>query len=185
MASRSARPGVAPAATIGVKQSPRPLPLENAMQVRSAPLLVIIPPPVFYVLTFAAGLAIDSALPWRPDWMPAIHWVGWALLAIGVVVGPGSAALFGFRRTTLKPAGRPVQLVSDGAFRLSRNPMYLGLTIAYVGLAIALGRAWPLVLVVVPVAIVALAVIPFEEARMREAFGQDYEAYCRRVRRWI
>ncbi|MGE5722610.1 MAG: methyltransferase family protein [Sphingomonadales bacterium] len=155
------------------------------MQVRSAPLLVVVPPPVFYVLAFAAGLAIDSALPWRPDWMHAIRWAGWALVAAGVAVGPGSAALFALRHTTLKPAGRPVHLVSEGAFRLSRNPMYVGLTLIYVGLAIALGRPWPLVLVVVPIAIVALVVIPFEEARMREAFGQDYEAYCRRVRRWI
>jgi protein-S-isoprenylcysteine O-methyltransferase Ste14 len=63
--------------------------------------------------------------------------------------------------------------------------MYLSLTVVYVGVALALGRAWPLVLVVLPLASMNCAVIPFEEARLRETFGEDYVDYCRRVRRWI
>ncbi len=63
--------------------------------------------------------------------------------------------------------------------------MYLSLTVVYVGFALALGRAWPLILVVLPWASMNWVVIPFEEARLRETFGQDYADYCRRVRRWI
>jgi protein-S-isoprenylcysteine O-methyltransferase Ste14 len=61
----------------------------------------------------------------------------------------------------------------------------LSLTIIYVGMALALGGAWPLFLVVLPWASVNWVVIPFEEARLRKAFGQDYTDYCRTVRRWM
>ena len=89
------------------------------------------------------------------------------------------------RGTTLNPAGQPARLVVNGAHGWSRNPMYLSLTIIYAGLALALGRAWPLVLVILPWASMNWIVIPFEETRLRETFGQDYADYCRRVRRWI
>jgi protein-S-isoprenylcysteine O-methyltransferase Ste14 len=89
------------------------------------------------------------------------------------------------RRTTLHPTGQPARLVVSGAHARSRNPMYLSLAVVYVGLALALGRAWPLALVIVPWASMNWVVIPFEEARLRETFGEDYADYCRRVRRWI
>jgi protein-S-isoprenylcysteine O-methyltransferase Ste14 len=66
------------------------------------------------------------------------HWIGWALVVISIMLAPVSAAgLFGPRRTTLNSAGHPDQLVTDGGSRLSRNPMYLGVTFGYFGL-----RAW-------------------------------------------
>ena len=63
--------------------------------------------------------------------------------------------------------------------------MYLSLTVVYLGLSLALGRPWPLILVTVPWACMNWGVIPFEEARLSETFAQDYADYCRRVRRWI
>ena len=89
------------------------------------------------------------------------------------------------RRTTLDPTGEPARLVVNGAHAWSRNPMYLSLTVVYIGLALALGRAWPLILVPVPWACMNWGVIPFEEGRLTETFGEAYVDYCRRVRRWI
>ena len=57
--------------------------------------------------------------------------------------------------------------------------------VVYIGLALALGRAWPLILVPVPWACMNWGVIPFEEGRLTETFGEAYVDYCRRVRRWI
>ena len=79
----------------------------------------------------------------------------------------------------------PAHLIVTGAHAWSRNPMYLSLTIIYAGIALALGKALPLILVVLPWAAMNWAVIPFEESRLREAFGEDYADYCRTVRRWI
>ena len=147
--------------------------------------LVATPAPAFYAVAFVAGILIDRALPWRPGWSQPLPWVGWLLLAIGVVLAPGSASLFGIRRTTLNPAGQPSRLVTQGTFRLSRNPMYLGLAVAYVGLALVFRQAWPFVTLTAPLALLNFLVIPFEEARMRDTFGDEYIAYCKRVRRWV
>ena len=68
----------------------------------------------------------------------------------GICLSIAAAGRFVVRRTTLNPAGQPAHLVVIGAHAWSRNPMYLALTIIYVGLALALGEAWPLILVVVP-----------------------------------
>ncbi len=93
--------------------------------------------------------------------------------------------LFVRRRTTVVPAGRPAQLVSSGAYAWSRNPMYVCLTVIYAGAALALGEVWSLILLPLPWAAANFIVIPYEEARLRETFGEAYADYCRRVRRWL
>jgi protein-S-isoprenylcysteine O-methyltransferase Ste14 len=151
---------------------------------RKSPL-ALVPPPFYYVLAFLAGIAADHWLPWRPAWFQALAWAGWALVVVGVAIGPGSALAFLLKRTTLIPGSRPTRLVTGGAYRLSRNPMYLGLALLYVGLAVVLGPAWPLVFLPIPLLAMNLVFIPMEEANARQAFGEDYLAYCRKVRRWL
>jgi protein-S-isoprenylcysteine O-methyltransferase Ste14 len=157
------------------------------MTPRRAPILAMIPPPAQYALTFLAGLGLGRLMPWEPAWMMigGVHWAEWALTVAGFLLALAAAGRFVVRRTTLIPTGQPAHLVVSGAHAWSRNPMYLALTIIYVGLALALGAAWPLVLVVLPLAAVNWVVIPFEEARLRETFGLLYADYCRKVRRWI
>jgi protein-S-isoprenylcysteine O-methyltransferase Ste14 len=152
-----------------------------------APILAMIPPPAQYVLTFLAGLGLGWLIPWEPAWMTigGVHWAGWVLTVAGFLLAFTAAGRFVARGTTLNPAGQPAHLVVSGAHALSRNPMYLALTTIYLGLALALGQAWTLILVVLPWAAMNWGVIPFEEARLSETFGQDYVDYCRRVRRWI
>jgi protein-S-isoprenylcysteine O-methyltransferase Ste14 len=147
--------------------------------------LVAVPAPIFYAFAFGAGVALQRAISWRPEAGPGIRLAGWLLLIIGVIIGPGSALSFGIKRTTLNPIGQPSRLVTGGAFRLTRNPMYLGLAIAYVGLALMFGRLGPLVLLPLPLVFLNTLVIPFEEDRLRRAFGDAFDAYCRRVRRWL
>jgi protein-S-isoprenylcysteine O-methyltransferase Ste14 len=77
------------------------------------------------------------------------------------------------------------KLVTTGPYRLTRNPMYLGLVILALGIAIWVG-AWPMFLV--PIAVFATtnwAHIPFEEAKMRRQFGAAYDNYVAQVRRWV
>jgi len=152
-----------------------------------APFLAKIPPPAQFALTFLIGVGLDRLIPWRPAWMAAAsaHWAGFALAVAGCSLAAATAGRFVLRRATLHPTGEPAHLVVNGAHGWSRNPMYLSLTVVYLGLALALGRAWPLALAIVPWAFMNWVVIPFEEARLSETFAQDYADYCRRVRRWI
>lgn len=147
--------------------------------------LTAVPPPFLYLATFFAGIGIDSISPWLPLWLHAFDWFGWTLIVIGILLGPASAVLFLIRHTTLDPGGQPSKLVTDGAYRISRNPMYLGLSLLYAGLAIVLGYAWSLVLLPIPWIVMSAVFIPREEARMRAIFGEEFLEYSRKVRRWI
>jgi protein-S-isoprenylcysteine O-methyltransferase Ste14 len=106
-------------------------------------------------------------------------------LGTGVLLSPLSAALLGLKGTTLNPIGRPSQLVTIGWFKITRNPMYLGLAIAYVGLCLILGRPWPLVFLIAPIALLDRMVIPFEEKQLETVFGEEFSTYRGRVRRWL
>ena len=76
-------------------------------------------------------------------------------------------------------------VVDAGPYRFSRNPMYVGLTVGYVGVALVINVAWPIVLLPVVLVAVTMAVIAREERYMLARFGPAYEAYCARVRRWL
>jgi protein-S-isoprenylcysteine O-methyltransferase Ste14 len=154
---------------------------------RSARLerFVALPAPARYALSFVTGLALDRRLGLPSDWLRSIRPLGWVLLGLGVLIGPGSALLFALRGTTLNPAGRPLRLITSGAYRFTRNPMYLGLAAAYVGLALVLRAVWPILLLPLPLLFLNSVVIPYEEQRLTETFGDDFSAYRRRVRRWL
>jgi protein-S-isoprenylcysteine O-methyltransferase Ste14 len=154
---------------------------------RQTPILAIIPPPAQFALTFLVGIGLDRLIPWRPPWMAigGVRWAGFALAVAGCSLAVAAAGRFVLQRTTLHPTGQPARLVVNGPHAWSRNPMYLSLTVVYVALALAIGRAWPLALAVIPWASMNRVVIPFEEARLRKTFAADYVDYCRRVRRWI
>lgn len=94
---------------------------------------------------------------------------------------PGSSSA----RTNIKTFDRPDVLVTDGAFAFSRNPMYLGFSIALVGFAIKL-NVWPAFVVAGAFIVVAhFWYIRFEERMAEATFGAAYDDYRRRTRRWL
>jgi len=77
------------------------------------------------------------------------------------------------------------KLITSGPYRLTRNPMYLGLVLLSLGVAFCIG-AWPMF--IAPIAVFATANwahIPFEEAKMLHQFGPTYQDYLNQVRRWL
>ncbi len=87
--------------------------------------------------------------------------------------------------TTIRPGEISSALVLEGPYRITRNPMYVGMTFALIGLAILLGSLSPWL--VIPLFVVAIDrnIVPVEEALLGQAFGERYAEYCRRVRRWL
>src|SRR5262245_10186739 len=111
--------------------------------------------------------------------------LGWALIAFFVLWNGWALWMFVRHETGLLP-GQPTEtLMRDGPFRFSRNPLYLGLVVLYVGLVLLAPSFWGLLLT--PVAVLLLlwgAIIP-EERYLRDRFGAAYDDYARRVRRWL
>ncbi|MGO9059533.1 MAG: methyltransferase [Candidatus Binataceae bacterium] len=159
----------------------------SSMASRPRSPLLLVPPPILYAAFFGAGLLLNPLVPWSPSWMQTdlARSIGWVLVVPAAMLGLASLALFLLKRTTVIPHGNPAQLVADGPFAISRNPMYVALTATYCGGAILADRAWPLIFLVAPILVMQLVVIPFEEQHMSEAFGKAYADYCRRVRRWL
>ncbi len=148
----------------------------------------LLPPPMLFALPLVFGLFLHRRFPLAPVSAPVatgLRWLGAALIAAGVAHTLSSAALFARSRTTIVPHRRASVFVTRGAYRWTRNPMYLGLTLIYLGVA-ALGAAvWPLLFLPLPVLVMDRRAIPMEERQMEETFGPEYTAYKARVRRWL
>lgn len=150
--------------------------------------MIRIPPPLLFVLAFLVGVGLQYLAPLNIHSTPIVyagHMIGDALAGAGALLALSCVTLFILVRTTLIPFGTASNLVIRGPYRLTRNPMYVSLVLVYVGVSGILTQIWPLFLLPLPLAIIHGKVIPFEEARLRQVFGDDYEQYCARVRRWI
>ena len=111
--------------------------------------------------------------------------LGWALVLLFVGWNGWSLWLFGRHRTGLLPGQATEVLIQQGPFRLSRNPLYVGLLVLYLGLASLAPTFWGLLLFPAAVLLVLWGAIRPEERYLRERFGAQYDDYARRVRRWL
>jgi protein-S-isoprenylcysteine O-methyltransferase Ste14 len=75
--------------------------------------------------------------------------------------------------------------VTDGPYRLTRNPMYLGLLLLYIGVACWFGLVWPLLLAPVLVWVMGVSIIDREERYLARKFDDEYRRYKAHVRRWL
>jgi protein-S-isoprenylcysteine O-methyltransferase Ste14 len=146
-----------------------------------------LPPPLLFVVTFFAGIGLERLVPLQiPSSVAAVSRpIGIGLLACGVLLAVACVGMFLVGRTTIVPHGEASRLITHGPYRLTRNPMYVSLALTYLGVACMLVQPWSLLLLPFPVALVNAIVIPFEEARLREIFGDEFRQYCSQVRRWI
>lgn len=112
------------------------------------------------------------------------RWWGAPFALVGLVLVVSSARRFA-PITTLRPNEMPQVLVTDGFFRLSRNPMYLGMLVSMVGGVVMLGSLTPILALPTFVWWVDTRFIAHEERALEERFGDSYADYKRRVRRWI
>ncbi len=111
--------------------------------------------------------------------------VGLAMLVFGLVMTTAAARSFNRAGTNIKTFDEPDVLVTDGWFRYTRNPMYLGFATALLGLAGVLGSTSPLFAVAAFGIVTDRWYIQFEERAMQRQFGPAYDAYRARTRRWI
>ena len=150
-------------------------------------LLMHIPVPWVFVLTYLIGVGLQYA--WPPHLAtvthPGVSITGGVLFVIGAAIAGWGLLTFRRARTTTVPGRESSQLVTWGPYRFSRNPMYVGLVLAYLGEAGILRQVWPVFLLLLTVAYINWVVIPVEEGKLKEVFGEVYEQYRARVRRWL
>ena len=149
------------------------------------PLRIIAPPPVAYIAALVAGVVVHVFTPLRlfPE-----YWIGqptgWPVVVAGL-------ALLAWGAVTMKRAGESPEfkdatrtIVDAGPFRFTRNPLYTGVTLAYLGFSLVSNSFWPLIFIPLPLAFTQFVVMRGErylEARL----GDEYRSYRHRVRRWL
>lgn len=146
---------------------------------------VIALPPLIYTAAFVVGWLIHLAfpLPIMPGRLARVIGVLFMLASFPIAI----TALRALRQAqttfdTMKPT---TAIVTEGPFRYSRNPLYVSLTLLYLGVALLI-NALSIVLLVVPVLVVIQhGVIGREEAYLERKFGEEYLSYKARVRRWV
>lgn len=143
-------------------------------------------PPLIYLGVLLAAVALGWFAPLRPllprPWDLAI---GLPLAAAGLCIA--AAALLHFRRvgTPVDPTSRARVLAAGGIYRVSRNPMYLGAVLTFLGLGLAGGWTWLAILACAMPALLWHFAIRREEVHLTARFGEAYIDYARRVRRWL
>ena len=87
--------------------------------------------------------------------------------------------------TPLRPTRPSTAVVVDGPYGLTRNPVYLGMSLIYAGLALLSGRTWAFLFLPGVLAVVQSGVVAREERYLEARFGATYRGYRERVRRWL
>jgi protein-S-isoprenylcysteine O-methyltransferase Ste14 len=146
---------------------------------------VIAPPPLIFLSALVIGFGLDlvigtGSLPW----IAALP-LGAALIITGVGLMGSFLEAFRRARTPIDPYTPTAAIVTDGPYRRTRNPAYLGMALTYAGIAIASNALWVLVPLPIAIAIIDRGVIAREERYLERKFGTPYVDYKRRVRRWI
>ena len=145
------------------------------------------PPPLIYIGALAIGIILGRALGVPSLGLGEAARQGLAaLLLVGglgiIIAGAGMFRRLGTAVIPHKPASR---LVTSGIYRWTRNPMYLGMAVAYAGVAVLFDSLVSLLLLPIVLFLVQTQVIAKEEAYLERAFGNAYLQYKQRARRWL
>jgi protein-S-isoprenylcysteine O-methyltransferase Ste14 len=141
---------------------------------------------MYYAVAFAAGMLLRSiSVPLTIGGRPTTMVLGAGVLAAGAAFSAAGVAQVIRNRTTIVPHRAVSALVTTGVYRLSRNPMYTGLAVAYLGIALLAGTWWPLATLPLALLVVRRAVIDPEECYLADRFDTAYAEFRARTRRWL
>jgi protein-S-isoprenylcysteine O-methyltransferase Ste14 len=146
---------------------------------------VRVPPPLIYLAGLAVGFGLEALLPGTelPGWA---RWgAGGVIFVAGLSLAGAFNTAFARKGTAVEPWKPTTAIVTDGPFRLTRNPAYLGMALMYVGIALLGDALWALVPLPIVLGVIDRQVIAREERYLQRKFGREYLDYKATTRRWI
>jgi len=141
-------------------------------------------PPHAAIASLIAAIALHYLFP-TPLIQTPFNYLGIVLFAAGLLILFWSFERFKKKETPILPGQKPTSLVIEGPYKFTRNPMYLGVAAALLGIAIYLGDLLALAAPAIFFTFVSVKFIPREEKLMEKLFGRRYSDYKKKVRRWV
>ena len=142
-------------------------------------------PPVLFLICIALMVGIRNVALIQKIIPEPYNYIGIALILIGLIITVNVRRQFDKLDTEIHTFKKPRRLVTNGLFKISRNPIYLGFVISLVGVWILLGTILPILGCLLFILITHYWYIPFEEHTMEKIFGSEYINYKLKVRRWL
>jgi protein-S-isoprenylcysteine O-methyltransferase Ste14 len=142
-------------------------------------------PPVYFLLALMAMVALHYLVPTAQMINSPLRYTGIVLVVSAIALVLWAAVLFRQAGTTIKPFQKSSVLITRGPYRITRNPMYVGLVGALLGIAVLLGSVAPFLVVPAFAALIQSKFIRAEEAILERTFGSVFLDYKSRVRRWL
>jgi protein-S-isoprenylcysteine O-methyltransferase Ste14 len=142
-------------------------------------------PPHWFALSLLLEIALDRWAPIAALIPRPFNYIGALLVMAGALSGISAIVLFRVAKTGVVPFSKSTSLVTSGPYRFTRNPMYLGMVLILLGVAVFLGSAAPFVIVPTFALFITYLFILPEEGHMERAFGASYVERKNKVRRWL
>ena len=146
---------------------------------------IIVLPPLVYGAAFIMGLLLHLMFPLYLLPTTLARGIGMVCVLVSFPLAIATLRALSRAHTPVDPMKPTTALVTEGPFRYSRNPIYLALTLLYLGVAFLVNALWILLLVVPVLVVIRSGVIAREEAYLTRKFGEAYRQYTTQVRRWL
>ncbi len=142
------------------------------------------PPMIFYIFIIFS-LMLNFIFPIKKVIFYPYNYFGLLLILFGIIIDVWAWSLFRKKKTTLNPYKIPSKLENSGPFKISRNPMYLGMDLVLLGLSIFLSSLSTFIFPILFIFLIEKLFITFEERSLQKRLGKPYLDYKKRVRRWV
>ncbi|MBI5373786.1 MAG: isoprenylcysteine carboxylmethyltransferase family protein [Candidatus Schekmanbacteria bacterium] len=142
-------------------------------------------PPVYFLISLLLMFLLHYLFPIADIIPRPYNYSGIVFIIVGIIFGATPPRLFIKAKTTLHPFEEPEQLVTEGVYRYSRNPMYLALALVLIGTSLLQGCLSSFFIIPFFVWTITNRFIINEEKKLERRFGGDYLRYKQKVRRWI
>ncbi len=142
-------------------------------------------PPFLFLFCILGMFLLNRFYPIQGLLPEPYHLLGIIPLGLGLLMLFSTLKKYRKVRTQIHTFKKPKKFITDGFFRYSRNPIYLGFTLSLMGIALLFGNVTPLLPVAFFFLIANFWYIPFEEKNMELVFGDNYLSYKKKVRRWL
>jgi protein-S-isoprenylcysteine O-methyltransferase Ste14 len=151
---------------------------------KDSPDVIAFPPAVF-LTALGVGMFLNWLVPMGSFASESFRVMGAIVAALGTSVCAWGYYTLRRASTNVRPDRPATTLVTSGPFRYSRNPLYVSVTVIYLGIALTVGSIWLLITLIPALVITHWRIVLREEKYLEARFGDNYRAYKTRVHRWL